>query len=37
MNRLDQKKEAWIQNVMRIQGLSREAAEILYAKIKPYG
>jgi len=34
--KLKMKREAWIKNVMRIQGYSREEAEKLYAKIKPY-
>lgn len=33
MTREDQKKETWINNVIRIQNISREAAELLYLKI----
>lgn len=33
---LEQKKEAWIKNVQRVQGLTHEQATELYDKIKPY-
>lgn len=35
--RLEQLKETWIKNVMKVQDHSREEAENLYQKIKPYG
>ncbi len=34
--RLEQLKEAWVKNVVRILGYSREHSEELYNKIKPY-
>lgn len=34
--RLEQLKETWIKNVMKVQDYSREEAENLYHKIKPY-
>lgn len=34
--RLEQKKETWIKNVMRIEGLTREEAERLYDKLRPF-
>lgn len=34
--RLEQKKETWIKNVIKVQNLSPEKAEELYNKIKPY-
>lgn len=34
--RLEQLKEAWIKNIIRIQNISRDAAEILYENIQPH-
>lgn len=34
--RLEQKKESWIKNVMKVLGLEREAAEKAYNAIQPY-
>ena len=34
--RLAQQKETWIVNIVRIQNLSRDAAEKLYDTIKPH-
>jgi len=31
-----QLKEAWIKNVMRIESLTKELAEEMYDRIKPY-
>lgn len=32
--RIEQKKESWIKNVMRIEGYTREEAEALFIKLK---
>jgi hypothetical protein len=34
--RLEQQKETWIVNIIKIQNISREAAEELYLKIQPH-
>lgn len=34
--RLEQLKETWIKNVIKVQGISREEAEKLYNKIQPH-
>ena len=34
--RLEQLKETWIKNVMKIQNVTREEAEKLYDKLQPY-
>lgn len=34
--RLEQKKESWIKNVMRVLDLSRDEAEKAYNAIQPY-
>jgi hypothetical protein len=34
--RLEQLKEAWIVNIIKIQNISRDAAEKLYDKIQPH-
>ncbi|NJO64887.1 MAG: hypothetical protein HC836_44230 [Richelia sp. RM2_1_2] len=34
--RIEQKKETWIKNVMRIQGIDRSEAEVMYTKISPF-
>lgn len=34
--RLEQKKESWIKNIIKVQGLTNEEAENLYDKIKPF-
>lgn len=36
MKKSNYKKEAWIKNVIRIFGYSREKTEYLYNKINPY-
>ena len=34
--RIEQKKETWIKNVMRIQGIDRAEAEVMYTRISPF-
>lgn len=34
--RLAQQKETWIVNIVKIQNISRDAADQLYEKIKPH-
>lgn len=34
--RLEQQKETWIVNIIKIQNISRDAAEKLYEKIQPH-
>lgn len=34
--RLEQLKETWIKNVIKVQGISRDESEKLYKKIQPY-
>ena len=34
--RVEQLREAWINNVIKVQGLKREEAEKMYDKIQPF-
>lgn len=34
--RLEQQKETWIVNIVKIQNISRDAAKELYEKIQPH-
>ena len=34
--RVEQLREAWIKNVIKVQGLIREDAEKMYDKIQPF-
>lgn len=34
--RLEQLRETWVKNVMKVQNITRAEAEVLYAKIQPH-
>lgn len=34
--RLEQLRETWVKNVMKVQNITRAEAEVLYSKIQPH-